>query len=123
MMFNRKTTIPNLLGATFALAGCGGNETSGPQSSVAIAQEAFCMKMKACNPEYRAESCLEKVFYWEFASQDLSEPCASLFASYFDCHTALPCDVLLHMDDGSRACEEQFYSDYALVDSCYAMLP
>jgi len=128
-MFNRKTSIPNLLGAALALTGCRGDEPFRPQSVVGIAQEAFCMKMKTCDPVYRYEPCLDNIFYWEFASQYLAEPCASLFASYFECFTALPCNVLLRigeygfMDEGEKACEEQFYADTALVDLCYAMLP
>ncbi len=128
-MFNRRTTIPNLLGATLALTGCGGDPPPRPTSMWGAATEAFCMKLKICDPSYDDQPCREDVPRDDFFAQYLSEECDALFASYSNCVTALSCDVLLRITDYDLiseeldACFEEFVMDSGLYASCYAMLP
>jgi hypothetical protein len=135
-MFNRKTSIPNLLGATLALTGCGGDEGSTPKSVMASAQEAFCLKMNACQPSetYRWNSesyarCLEEAEQLNFVSQYVSQECDSLWASYLSCATALPCDALVRFNDYDftsaehDACaEEVLYEDPDFAYACYVQI-
>ena len=137
MRFDRKTTIPDLLGTTLVLTGCGGDPPPQPTSLWGAAQEAFCMKMETCDPtpdndgylmKYEDEICQEEVLRYDLLAQDLTEECDALFASYFDCVTALPCDVLVRLNDYDLssaeldACEEGVEMDEALLESCYSML-
>lgn len=126
MLFDRKTIIPNLLGATLTLAGCGGDETPGPKSLMAAARDGFCMKMQTCepNPNYDAflmkyddEICREGVDRLEFIAQHLSAECDAMMASYINCYATLPCDVLLRFNDYTftspehDACVEELAKD------------
>ena len=104
VMFNRKITIPNLLGATLVLAGCGSDDGSAAKSAWGASLEAFCMKMNSCDPApyyhpvrgelVDAELCLEVAGYIDFYSQYLTDDCDALYASYYNCIAALPCGTL-----------------------------
>ena len=98
-MLNPKKTIPKLAVAALALAGCGdsnggdggdGGGGSGgmggePEPSVF---EAWCMKLRECNPE---PTPIPPVC--DADAEGLPQGCEDLLDSYFRCRTELDCDA------------------------------
>ena len=126
LMINAKTIIPNLLGTTLSLAGCGRDEPPGPTSIWGAGIEAFCLKELACDPTLddnaEQDTCREYALYGDFAAQYLSAECEALIASYYSCAAALSCEVFL-TDAGRDTCFEAVESDLNLARSCIGMLP